>query len=110
MRSDLRVLEGGGGPHRPATDRVIRLLDRVVHCVAGRVAGHGCLLSCLPLVRRTAGVSVRMVRSLAVCWSMACGPLPVSSRTDGSQASCGAEMLGEVARVKPASLMEIGRA
>ena len=51
---------------------------------AGRVSGHGCLLSCLALVRRAAGVSVRMVRSLAVCWSMACGPLPVSSRTDGS--------------------------
>src|SRR6266496_2985075 len=31
-----------------------------------------------------AGVSVRMVRSLAVCWSIACGPFPVSSRTDGS--------------------------
>src|SRR6266496_1093468 len=52
-----------------------------------------------------AGVSVRMVRSLAVCWSIACGPLPVSKRTDGSQASCGAEMLGEDATVKPASLM-----
>ena len=51
---------------------------------AGRVSGHGCLLSCLALVRRAAGVSVRILRSLAVCWSMACGPLPVSSRTDGS--------------------------
>src|SRR6266545_6619620 len=68
----------------PATDPVIRLLDRVVHDVTGRADGRGYLLSCLPLVRRTAGVSVRMVRSLAVCWSMACGPLPVSSRTDGS--------------------------
>ncbi len=52
--------------------------------LAELVSGHGCLLSCLPLVRRAAGVSVRMVRSLAACWSMACGPLPVSSRTDGS--------------------------
>ena len=75
---------GGGGPHRPATDPVIHLLDRVVRCVAGRVDGHGYLLSCLPLARRAARVLVRTLRSLAVCWSMACGPLPVSSRTDGS--------------------------
>jgi hypothetical protein len=73
----------GGGSHRPATDPVIHLLDRV-RCVAGRVDGHGYLLSCLSLVRWAARVLVRMLRSLAVCWSMACGPLPVSSRTDGS--------------------------
>jgi hypothetical protein len=67
-----------------AADPVIHLLDRVVHCVAGRVDGHGYLLSCLLLVCWVVRVLVRMLRSLAVCWSMACGPLPVSSRTDGS--------------------------
>ena len=56
---------GGGGPHRPATDPVIHLLDRVVRCVAGRVDGHGYLLSCLPLARRAARVLVRTLRSFA---------------------------------------------
>ena len=55
----------GGGPHRSATDPVIRLLDRVVHCVAGGVDGRGYLLSCLPLARRAAWVLVRTLRSLA---------------------------------------------
>jgi hypothetical protein len=55
----------GGGPHRPATDPVIRLLDRVVHCVAGGVDGRGYLLSCLPLARRAARVLVRTLRSFA---------------------------------------------
>jgi hypothetical protein len=53
------------GPHRPTTDPVIHLLDRVVHFVAGSVGGHGCLLSCLPLVRRAARVLVRTLRSFA---------------------------------------------
>src|SRR5213078_905818 len=51
-------------------------------CVSTRVDGRGYLLSCLP--RRVARVPVRTLRSLAACSSMACGPLPVSSRTDGS--------------------------
>jgi hypothetical protein len=44
---------------------VIRLLDRVVHCVAGGVDGRGYLLSCLPLARRAARVLVRTLRSFA---------------------------------------------
>src|SRR6266496_2405748 len=53
-------------------------------CVSTRVDGRGYLLSCLSLARWAARVLVRTLRSLAACWSMACGPLPVSSRTDGS--------------------------
>src|SRR5436190_1427497 len=47
--------------------------------------------SVLPYLRPVATGCARLApqtlvasRSLAVCWSMACGPLPVSSRTDGS--------------------------
>src|SRR5438105_2876727 len=54
-RSTLGAGAAGGGPHRPATDPVIHLLDRVVHYVAGRVDSHGYLLSCLPY-------------SAACCW------------------------------------------
>jgi hypothetical protein len=61
-----------------------RLLDRVVGCLVGTACGRRYALACLPLVGRAAGLWVRMLRSSAVCWSMACGPLPVSSRTDGS--------------------------
>ncbi len=61
-----------------------RLLDHVVGCLIGTACGRGYALACLPPARWAAGLRVRMRRSSAVCLSTACGPLPVSSRTDGS--------------------------
>lgn len=60
------------------------LLDRVVGCLVGTASGRRYALACLLLVGQELELWVRMLRSSAVCLSMAWGPLPVSNRTDGS--------------------------
>ena len=60
-----RACERSVRVHRPATDPVGSLLDRVVDRGGDRVDGRGYLLSCLPLARRAARVLVRTLRSFA---------------------------------------------
>ncbi|MEY9989569.1 hypothetical protein ABIE67_001601 [Streptomyces sp. V4I8] len=90
---DVRVVEGvsaGGTRTGMEAGRIgpppylSRLLGCVVGCLVGTACGRRYALACLLLVGRAAGLRVRMLRSSAVCLSMAWGPLPVSSRTDGS--------------------------